>query len=146
MAIGLNATRKIGPWGTAARAAGGAAMLGGAAVIGIGVLDALMGLLVFPLAVIAALVIRGREASPLRLTGSVSCCLNLVVGAAALVLVPVAALLFYGTSLLVAAAAGDGGCEVFALSNVLRARDDEIACAVMTPIDAAERRARRLKH
>jgi hypothetical protein len=142
MATRLESTRTIGAWGTAARAFGGAAMLVGAALIGVGALDAVLGLVVFPLAVLAVLRLRGADAALLRLTGPAACCLNCAVGAAAFILAPVAALLFYGASLCVAAVRGDRGCEVFAVSNWLRRRDDQIACPVFSPIDAAERRAR----
>jgi hypothetical protein len=141
MATRLDSTRRIGPWGTAARASGGAAMLIAVALIGVDELDAVLGLVVFPLVVLAGLRLRGATAAPLRLTGPEGCCLTCAVGAAAFIFEPVAALLFYGTSLLVAAVRGDGGCEVFAVSNWLRRRDDQIACPVFAPIDAAERRA-----
>jgi hypothetical protein len=143
MATRLDGTsRQIGRWGTAARIVGGAAMLTGAALIGVEMLDALLGLVVFPLAVLAVLRLRGADAAPLRLTGSEGYCLNCLVGVAAFVFLPAAALLFVGASTLVAAARGDAGCEVFAVSNWLRRRDDRIACPVFSPIDAAERRAR----
>jgi hypothetical protein len=133
-------TRRIGPWGTGARFVAGAAMVTAAIVIGVDTLDALLGLLVFPLAVSALVALRGRNASPLRLTGPEGHCLNCAMIVAAFVVVPVAALLFYGTSMLVAAERGYGGCELFALSNWLWRRDDQIACPVFHPVDAAEAR------
>ena len=55
-----------------------------------------------------------------------------------------AALLFYGGSMLVAAARGIAGCEVLAVSNWLLRRDDEVGCAPFSPLDALEtRHARR---
>ncbi|MGH9027703.1 MAG: hypothetical protein ACRDWD_16550 [Acidimicrobiia bacterium] len=143
MATGLVAARSIGPWGTAARVAGGVAALIGAALIGIDVLDALLGLVLFPAAVVGVLLLRGGDAPPLRLTGAAGCCLNGALGVAAFVFLPAAMLLFVGTAMLVAAARGNGGCELFAVSNWLRGRDDQIACPVFSPIDAAEARARR---
>jgi hypothetical protein len=137
----LHNTRSIGPWGTTARVVVGAAMLVGAVFLGIGTLDAALGLVVFPLAVVAFAAIRRRDASPLRLTGTEGHCINCAVGVAAFLLVPLAALLFYGSSMLVAAARGYGGCEIFAISNLLWRRDDQIACPVFQPIDRAERRA-----
>jgi hypothetical protein len=137
----LHTTRSIGPWGTTARVVVGAAMLVGAVILGIGALDAALGLVVFPLAVVALVAIRGRGANPVRLTGTEGHCITCAVGVAAFLLVPVAALLFYGSSMLVAAARGYGGCETFAISNWLRRRDDQIACPVFDPVDRAERRA-----
>jgi hypothetical protein len=116
-------------------------MLVGAVILGIGTLDAVFGLVAFPLAVVAFVAIRGRTATPVRLTGTEGHCINCAVGVAAFVLVPVAALLFYGSSMLVAAARGYGGCEIFAISNWLLRRDDQIACPVFHPVDRAERRA-----
>jgi hypothetical protein len=142
MATRLDGTRQIGRWGTAARIVGGVAMLTGAALNGVGIPDALLGLVVFPLAVLAVLRLRGADAAPLQLTGPEGYCLNCVVGVAAFVFVPVAALLFVGASMLLAGAHGEAGCEMFVVSNWLRRRDDRIACPVFSPIDAAERRAR----
>ena len=137
----LHTARIIGPWGTTARVVVGTAMLAGAIIIGIGALDAVLGLVVFPVAVAAFVAIRGRDATPVRLTGAEGHCINCAVGAAAFIFVPVAALLFYGSSMLVAAARGYGGCEIFAISNWLWRRDDQIACPVFHPVDVAERRA-----
>ena len=46
-----------------------------------------------------------------------------------------AVLLFYGVSMLVAAARGYGGCEVLALSNWVLRREDEVGCALFFPVD-----------
>jgi hypothetical protein len=116
-------------------------MLVGAVILGIGAVDAVVGLVVFPLAVVAFVAIRGRDATPVRMRGAEGHCVNCAVGVAAFVLVPVPALLFYGTSMLAAAARGYGGCEIFAISNWLWRRDDQIACPVFHPVDLAERRA-----
>ena len=134
-------TRRIGRWGTAARASVGGAMVLGAFLIGVGALDAVVGLLVFPLAVSGVALLRGRNANPIRLTGARGHCINCALGAAAFIFVPVAALLFYGISMLVAAARGYAGCELFALSNWVMGRDDQIACPVFHAVDVAERRA-----
>jgi hypothetical protein len=137
-------TRQIGRWGTGARAIVGTAMIAGAAVIGIDALSALLGLLVLPFAVNAVVALRGRDALPVRLTGPAGQCLNCAMIAAAFVVAPVAALLFYGASMLVAAVRGYGGCELFAVSNWVWRRDDQIACPVFRPVDIAEaHRARR---
>jgi hypothetical protein len=138
-------TRRIGPWGTGVRVAVAAAMLAAAAVIGIGAVDAALGLFVFPLAVAAVVTLRGRDAPAVHLMGPAGHCINCAMIAAAFIVVPVAALLFYSTSMLVAAIRGYGGCELFAVSNWLRGRDDEIACPVFHPVDVAESRAARRK-
>jgi hypothetical protein len=139
--LSRSVTRRIGPWGTAARAAVGGAMVVGAFLIGVGTLDAVVGLVVFPLVVSGVVLLRGRNASPIRLTGPEGHCINCALIAAAFIFVPVAALLFYGISMLVAIARGYGGCELFALSNWAWGRDDQIACPVFHPVDVAERRA-----
>jgi hypothetical protein len=51
-----------------------------------------------------------------------------------------AADLFYGTSMLLAALRGYAGCEVLAVSNWLLRRDDQVGCAIFSPIDAVESR------
>ncbi len=55
-----------------------------------------------------------------------------------------AVLIFYGVSMLIAAARGTAGCEVTVLSNWLLRRDDEVGCAVFLPVDLAESGARRV--
>jgi hypothetical protein len=53
-----------------------------------------------------------------------------------------------GLSMLLAAARGDGGCELLAFPNALKRRRDSIGCIIFTPIDRAEARqgaARRLE-
>lgn len=52
-------------------------------------------------------------------------------------------LLFYGTSMLLAAARGTRGCEVLAFSNWALGRDDEVGCVLFEPVDRLERRAPR---
>lgn len=49
---------------------------------------------------------------------------------------------FIGISMLVAAARGDGGCEVLAFPNAITGRSDRVGCIIFTPIDAAEARQR----
>ena len=53
-----------------------------------------------------------------------------------------AALLFYGASMLLAAARGSRGCEVLAFSNWVLGRDDEVGCALFDAVDRRERRSR----
>jgi len=136
-------SRSIGPWGTTARLVMGVALVAGALIAGVEWFDAVLGLLVLPLAVGAVVLVRGLSATPARLTGPQGHCINCVLGVAAFLLVPVAALLFYGGSMLVAAARGNGGCELFALPNWLWRRDDQIACPVFHVIDVAEHRSSR---
>jgi hypothetical protein len=46
--------------------------------------------------------------------------------------------IFLGTSMLLAAAKGYGGCEVLAFANAITGRQDQIGCLLYGPIDAAE--------
>ena len=73
------------------------------------------------IAVFIALVLTPRYAPPFSFTSN-------------------AALVFYGVSMLLAAARGYGGCEVLAISNWILRRDDQIGCLVLSPIDDYERR------
>jgi hypothetical protein len=54
-----------------------------------------------------------------------------------------ATLIFVGSTILLAALRGSAGCKFLALSNWLLRRDDRVACAVFTPIDALDWRAAR---
>ena len=136
--------RAIGVFGTLARV-----------VVGLGLLylpwwdyglqwhDVLLGLVGFPAVVLLGQWLRlRRTTAPLRATGVVGhlvCCGI----AATLLLTPAtadAAALFYGTSMLLAALRGYAGCEVFAVSNWLLRRDDQVGCPVFLPIDAVESR------
>jgi len=47
---------------------------------------------------------------------------------------------FYGVTMLLAAALGYAGCEVSAISNWVLRRRDQIGCPVLTPIDALDHR------
>ena len=51
-----------------------------------------------------------------------------------------AVLLFVAGSMVFAALRGSAGCELLALSNWLLRRCDQIACALLTPIDSLEQR------
>ncbi len=132
------AERSIGRWGTLARLVLGGALLATAFLLGVGWDDVAIGLVGFPAAVMLALAIRGRSAAPLRFNGTAGHLINGAIVVAAFVLLTPAALLFYGTSMLLAGVRGYAGCEVFALSNWLWRRDDQIACAIFSPIDAIE--------
>jgi hypothetical protein len=130
--------RRIGLRGTIARLVVGVAMLAGAVIVGITWRDALLGLVAAPLATIAVVVARGPKRTPIRLNGPEGHCVNCTIGALAFVFLPVAALVFYGSAMLLAAARGFAGCELFAVSNSVLGRDDEIACTLFTPIDALD--------
>jgi hypothetical protein len=54
-----------------------------------------------------------------------------------------ATLIFYGASMLLAAARGYGGCEVLAVSNWVLRRDDQVGCLVFSPLDYMGRQRRR---
>jgi hypothetical protein len=88
-----------------------------------------------------------RHPGRLKATGAVAHVVNIAVFGAlylttwyapALSVTSDAALLFYGTSMLLAAARGYAGCEVLAVSNWLLRRDDQIGCMVFWPVDTAE--------
>jgi hypothetical protein len=154
--------RQIGGIGTAARVVLGLAFLvlgvTGARVsvmhgqVGIGFepLPVAIGLVGFPAVVLAWQWLRARVA-PTRLeaTGLGSTAINMLV-LAALLLTPlyapplsftsVAAFIFYGASMLLAALRGYSGCEVMAISNWILGRDDQVGCLVLSPVDVLERR------
>jgi len=132
----------IGPAGIAARAAVGA-MLVALALIWRSPhwLDFALGLVVLPAVAIGLFAWRARR-RPVRLdaTGPVAHLANAMVFAP-LFLLPAtagAALMFYGTSMLVAATRRSGGCEVTAIANAVLGRDDQVGCVLFGPVDATE--------
>ena len=141
--------RRIGPAGTAARVAVGGAMFGsvvhGHASGPFRPLPWIIGLVAFPALALGWQRWRTRR-NPGRMeaTGPVPHVLNVAIFFALYLMpdhVPVlwatsdAALVFYGLSMLVAAARGYGGCEVLAISNWLLRRDDQVGCLVFAPVD-----------
>lgn len=54
-----------------------------------------------------------------------------------------AALLFFGSSMLLAAVRGYAGCEVLAIPNWLLGRDDQVGCLLFGPLDHLERSSTR---
>ena len=147
--------RGIGRWGTAARLVVGVALLGDVAFghwsRGFHAAPWLLGLLGFPAVLLAMQWARARRSRPpLRATGPAGHALNCAVFLA-LYLTPEyapplsvtsdAALIFYGASMLLAAARGYAGCEVLAVSNWLLRRDDQVGCLLFAPIDHTEHRA-----
>ena len=135
--------RQIGPWGTTARAVVGAGLLAVASKVGVDAGSVLLGLVGLPAGFGLALAVRGRQAPPLRLEQPGWHCVNIGIGLALFSLAPIAAMLFYGASMLVAAWRGIGACEIFAISNWLRGRDDRLGCPLFLPVDAMESAAAR---
>lgn len=147
-------SRAIGTAGTAARILVGVVLLGsvvtGEASRGWHPVAWVLALAVFPLAAMAAAWLRARRhPAGLRATGPAGHAANAAVFAAlyatpwyapALGFTSDAALIFYGASMLLAAARGYAGCEVLALPNWLLRRDDQVGCVVFAPVDALERR------
>ena len=150
------ARRAIGRWGTLARLTVGAALVGDVAfghwARGFRPAAWGLGLIVFPVILLAAQWLRTRRGRPpLRATGLAGHVLNAAVFLA-LYLTPFyapplsvtsdAALLFYGASMLLAAARGYAGCEVLAFSNWVLRRNDQVGCLLFAPIDHAEQQGR----
>lgn len=149
--------RRIGPLGTLARVAMAAWFIG-SVIIGHVHADNfspppfLLGLLGFPAVVLAWHWWRvRRNPKPFEYTSPLSFGLNAVIFfalwltwwyAPELRVTSDAALLFYGTSMLVAALYGYDGCEVLAISNWILRRDDQVGCALFIGIDYLERRWR----
>jgi len=157
-AITVKGPRRIGPAGTVARAAVGTALVGsvvwGHVRSGVDPWPWIIGLGVFPAVITAWQWWRARRipARLVALTGPGGHAATFVVFMA-LYLTPWyapavsalsdAALLFYGTTMLVAALRGYAGCEVLSLSNWVLGRDDQVGCLLFEPIDRTERRRRR---
>jgi len=144
--------RGIGPIGTTARLLVGLGLLGsvtwGHLARGFHPWSWALGLLGFPALLVAFQWLRAsRTPTPLEATGPVGHALNLAVFLVLYLWEPTsdAALIFYGTSMLLAALRGYAGCEVLAVSNWLLRRDDQVGCAVFWPVDQLEhhRTARR---
>jgi len=147
--------RRIGNLGTAARVACGVVFIG--SVIrgewGSGFVPAswALGLVGFPALLLAWQWVRARRTpAHLQAITPVGYMLNCAVFfalyltpqyAPALAFTSDAALLFYGASMLLAAARGYAGCEVLAVSNWLLRRDDQVGCVLFWPVDCLERRA-----
>ena len=154
--------RQIGGIGTAARIVLGLALLlvgvtggrvsvmHGRVGIGFEPFSVGVGLVGFPAVVLAWQWLRSRRVpARLQATGALGTALNMLV-LAALLLTPwyvpplsftsVAALVFYGASMLLAALRGYSGCEVTAISNWILGRDDQVGCLVLSPVDDFERR------
>jgi hypothetical protein len=144
----------IGPLGSAARALVGTALVGsvvwGHARGGVDRWAWIIGLVVLPALTIVP--VRWRAARhPERLVwlaGPVgvvaTCALFLALYATtwyapSISVLSDAALVFFGTAMLVAAVRGDAGCEVLAISNWVLRRSDQVGCLVFGGIDELER-------
>ena len=149
----MRRNRAIGIAGTAGRVLIGLLLVGsvldGEVARGFHPAAWLLAFAVFPAAALAAAWLRARRRpAGLRATGPAGHALNAVVFAALyatpwyasrLAFTSDAALLFYGASMLLAAARGYAGCEVLAVPNWLLRRDDQVGCVLFAPVDAAER-------
>ena len=105
-----------------------------------------LGLIAFPAVMLLGQALRLRyTTSPLNATGPVGFAVNFGIGTV-LFIIPFtrdAALLFWGSSLLLTAIRGYAGCEVLAITNWLLRRDDQVGCVVFSPVDAIESRVTR---
>ncbi len=133
--------REIGIIGTAARVVLGLALVGSVWALG---------LLGFPALLLAWQWLRARR-TPARFqaTGPLGFTLNIMIFLAlyltplyapALAFASDATLIFYGSSMLLAAVRGYAGCEVLAASNWLLHRNDQVGCLVFAPVDHLEHR------
>jgi hypothetical protein len=148
----LGSGRAIGRWGTTARLVAGAALVGDVAyghwARGFHPAAWALGLIGFPAMLLAGQWLRTRRGRPpFQATGPAGHALNAAVFLAlyltpfyapALSITSDAALVFYGASMLLAAARGYAGCEVLAFSNWVLRRDDHVGCLLFSPIDHAE--------
>jgi len=101
--------------------------------------ELLAGFLLLPIAEMAILAaLRPPGSEPFHLYGSLGYAVNFGTAGLLLAVWTTPAMLFYGASILLAVVKGYAGCEILALSNMLRRRDDQLACAVFSPIDALE--------
>jgi CDP-diglyceride synthetase len=146
--------REIGVIGTAARVILGLALVGsvvwGEHSAGLVPASWALGLLGFPAILVAWQWIRAhRSPGRFQATGPVGFTLNIMIFLAlyltllyapALAFARDATLIFYGGSMLLAAARGYAACEVLAASNWLLHRDDQVGCLVFAPIDHLEHR------
>jgi hypothetical protein len=125
----------IGRWGTGARlVVGFTLVLLALAVWEAGWLELLIGLVALPALATLVMWLRPRSASALRL-GAAGHLVTLAHVAVTTSVVPEAAALFYGSMALVAGLLGNRGCEITAVANALRGRDDQIGCPLFAPFD-----------
>ena len=131
--------RQIGPIGTAVRMCVGAGLLIFGIAGGPSLFEILAGFVLLPVAEMAILLIgRPPGSSPFHLYGGLGYAVNFGTAGVLLAIWTTPAMLFYGASILLSVVKGYARCEILALSNLLRGRDDQLACAVFSPIDAIE--------
>jgi hypothetical protein len=150
MVLLMRSMTGIGPLGSAARALVGSALLGsvlwGHVRAGVDVWAWVIGLVVLP--ALTIVLVRWRATRhPERLVwlaGPVgvvaTCALFLAMYATTWYAPPIAvlsdaALVFFGTTMLVGAVRGDAGCEVLAISNWVLRRSDHVGCLLFGTID-----------
>ena len=140
--VGHPMPRAIGPAGIAARVAVGITLVALALIWRTPHwLDFLLGLVVLPGVAIGLLAWRARHnPATLNATGPAGHVANAIVFAPLFILPATAggAMLFYGSSMLVAAARRSGGCEVTVIANTALGRDDQVGCILFAPIDLTE--------
>ena len=104
--------------------------------------ELLAGFLLLPAAeILVLMVLRPPGSEPFHVYGALGYGVNFRTAGLLLAVWTTPALLFYGASVLLAVVKGYAGCEILALSNFLPRRDDQLACAVFSPIDALENTA-----
>jgi hypothetical protein len=131
--------RQIGPLGTAARVCVGLGFIVFGFASDPSTFELLAGLVLLPAAeLLVLMILRPPGSEPFHLYGAFGYGVNFGTGWLLLVVWTTPALMFYGASVLLAVVKGYAGCEILALSNFLRGRDDQLACAVFSPIDALE--------
>lgn len=134
--------RQIGPLGTAVRLCVAVVMLVYVFATGPTGTELIAGLVLLPLVEMAVLwVVRPPGTPAFHLYGLVGYAVNFGMAGVLLAVWTTPAMIFYGASILLAVVRGYAGCEILALSNLVRRRDDQLACAVFSPIDALEQSA-----
>jgi hypothetical protein len=134
--------RMIGPLGTLARSAVGFGLIVLAVVPG-GLTwpEVALGMVGIPAALLLLQGLRLRFSdAPLRATGPAGHLVNCAILAALLVpsATREAALIWLGSSMVLAAWRGYAGCESLAFSNWLLRRDDQVGCLLFSPLDELE--------
>jgi hypothetical protein len=130
--------RRIGWWGTAVRIAVGASLVFAALTVWHATrVEMLVGLVALPAVATGLMLLRGRSAKPLRLGAAGHLITAGHIGATFAVM-PEAAALFYGSTAVVAGIHGNAGCEITALANWVRDRDDQVGCPVFAIFDVLD--------
>ena len=137
--------RAIGPIGTVTRLVAGMALITVAFVdwaqlrsLYSAFLMVALGWLALPAGLVALVKLRGKDKPPLNFGGPGAMLIQAALIAIALARVGWLSggiLLFFGASLLLAAARGYAGCEILAVSNLMFYRRDVMGCVLFTPID-----------